>query len=206
MLNLKTELSTFFTQGRITRLSNLAPKYIKHFYYVGKQVFWDYWKIIKVISILFLLIYAVNRCGAQFMQIDNPKVLTDFILQNQAAILIIGNVLVNITKLTHTLLNLACYIISFAMGIRFVNYLYAKPFVAMTDQEHIALISELKNAGIVGKHINGCLDYDWDEVLNNLYEKHLREVDYTLNELYQKIQKHYFYLKSTSIRVFKLSS
>ncbi|WP_131820631.1 hypothetical protein [Desulfoscipio geothermicus] len=140
------------------------------------------------------------------MQIDNPKVLTDFILQNQVAILIIGHILINIAKLTYALLNLACYIISFAMGIRFVNYLYTKPFVAMTDQEHIALISKLKSTGIVGKHMNGYLDYDWDEVLNNLYEKYLREADYTLNELYQKIQKHYFYLKSTSIRVFEFDS
>lgn len=202
-VNIKAGLDTLFTEERITRLSNLGPKYIKHFYYVGKQVVWDYWKILKVISILFLLMYAANRCGEQFIQIDNPKVLKDFILQNQAAILIVGNILVSISKLTYGLLIIVTCIIGFYMGLRFVNCLYTRPFIAMTDQEHIALISILKYIGMIGKHKDGCLVYDWDEVLNVLYEEYL-ENDNSINELYQKIQSHFYYLKSTSIRVFDL--
>ena len=204
--NIKTKLSSFSTEEQITKSFNLAPKYIKHYCNVGKQVFWDYRKMIKIILFLILLRYAANWCGEQSFQWDDPKVLKDFILQNQAAILIIGNILINIAKLTYVLLNLASFIISIAVGIRFVNYLYTKPYFAMTDQEYIDLISNLKSNGIIGKHDNGFIDYDWDEVLNELYRKYLEDKGYQFNQLYQKIQKHYYYLKSTSIRIFDLGS
>lgn len=208
MLNvvIRSKLSNFFTEEEITKSFNLAPKYIKHYYNVGKQVFWDYRKMIKIILFLILLRYAANWCGEQSIQLNNTKVLKDFILQNQAAILIIGNILINIAKLTYALLNLVSFVISIAVGIRFVTYLYTKPFFAMTDQEHIDLISKLKSVGIRGKHNNGFLEYDWDEVLNVLYEKFIEDKDYLLNQSYQKIQKHYYYLRSASIKIFDLGS
>lgn len=196
--NIKSKANNLLTKENIEKFVDLAPKYISYYKFIGKLVIRDYIKEIRFIVILFMLIYA-TQWACNYLQISgNFDMMSHIIKNNKDITIVIVNAVLFLVGFVVGAIKYLGIVIGFLMGYRFMKYITSKPYRPMMNQEYEYLIKNLEKYGLVGTHTEGQISYQWDTVLDTLYNKHLENnQDEEICKLYKTIKKHFYYLSST---------
>ncbi|MTI82367.1 MAG: hypothetical protein FH756_00400 [Firmicutes bacterium] len=189
----------------------LLGKYLHYWWYVFNGVLKEHFRLIKALIYLLLITFILQWAYKAWFGVGIENYADQIIpMFGEKTFFLIywlaGSMEMSISLL-EPLNHILIYFVAFYIGIKFGIKMYEKPYKPMLNEDYLSLTDKISSYGIYGKHANGVITFDWDEVLDQIGRKINNNPEHDeFRKLYNTIVKHYWYLKSVGQQMWKLNS